>query len=261
MSTNGGFYWNELVTPDQKKGGDFYCSLLGWSRRPIDAGPFGTYTLFTLHGDDVAGMMNPTSDYSRNRPSWWSAYVAVNDVDASAEQAIKLGGTIVEPVTDIAEVGRACMVADPEGAVVCLITPIPTSLGGGEPKLPLHGTFVWNYLITANQHKTGEFYSGLLGWQSREMDAGPFGIYKVFESSGVDVAGMMNPTIEYTRSRTSQWYAYIAVDDVDACASRSAQLGGKVIEPPHDVPGWGRVCLIVDPVSAPVTLVKLASRS
>lgn len=48
MTTHGGFYWNELVTSDQKKGGDFYCALLGWSRRATDAGPFGTYTLFTL---------------------------------------------------------------------------------------------------------------------------------------------------------------------------------------------------------------------
>jgi uncharacterized protein len=130
MAEHGTFYWNELVTADQKASGDFYCALLGWSRREIDAGPFGAYTLFVQNGRDVAGMMNPTSDYSRARPAWWSAYIAVDDVDACAARVAALGGELVEPATDIPDVGRACMVADPCGAVICLMTPMPTQPGG-----------------------------------------------------------------------------------------------------------------------------------
>lgn len=107
-----------------------------------------------------------------------------------------------------------------------------------------HGTFMWNHLVTTNQRKSGDFYSALLRWNRREMDFGPFGIYTVFQQNGKDVAGMMNPTIDYTRSRPSCWYAYIAFDDVDAFAARVRQLGGMIIEPPHDSQELdGRACL------------------
>jgi predicted enzyme related to lactoylglutathione lyase len=33
MVENGTFFWNQLVTPDQKTSGDFYGGLLGWSRK------------------------------------------------------------------------------------------------------------------------------------------------------------------------------------------------------------------------------------
>ena len=250
MSKHGTFIWNEAVTADQKKSGEFYSALLGWSRRELDAGPFGTYTLFQQDGRDIAGMMNPTSDYSRPRSAWWSAYVDVADVDNVAARVEQLGGRVVEPITDVPGFGRACMIADSVGAIVCLVTPAAI-----EGQRPANGPFVWHHLVTTDQAKSGAFYSELLGWIRREVDAGPFGTYTIFQRDGENIAGMMKPTIEYTRSRPPSWYTYVSVDDVNACAARVAQLGGTVIEPPHDVPGVGRVCLIADPMGAPITLM------
>ena len=124
MIEYGTFFWNHLVTVDQMKSGDFYYELLGWSRREVDAGPFGSYTLFQHDGKDVGGMMNPTTDYSRSQPSWWQAFIAVADVDACAVRVTQLGGTLIEPPHDIPGVGRACLLADPMGAPVCLMTPV-----------------------------------------------------------------------------------------------------------------------------------------
>jgi len=123
MIENGTFFWNQLVTTDQEKSGDFYCGLFGWGRKQVDAGPFGPYTLFQQNERDVAGMMNPTTDYSRSRPPCWQGFIAVADVDACASRVAQLGGTIIEPPHDVPGVGRACMIADPLGAVVQLMTP------------------------------------------------------------------------------------------------------------------------------------------
>ncbi len=117
------------------------------------------------------------------------------------------------------------------------------------------GTFVWNHLVTPDQKASGTFFSKLLGWTLKELDAGPLGVYSLFQKHGRDVAGMMNPTVDYTRKLGARWYAYIAVDDVDECARRVPQLGGEVIVPPHDVPGVGRACLVADPMGAAITLV------
>jgi uncharacterized protein len=250
MGVHGVFIWNEVVTVDQKKTGDFYSALLGWDRRDLDYGSFGTYTLFRQNGQEIAGMMNPTSDYSRFRPAWWSSYIDVTDIDKVVAHVKPLGGQIVEPVTDVPSFGRACMIADPLGAVICLVTPIANGAN-----TPAAVPFVWHHLVTTDQAKSGSFYSELLGWTRHEIDAGPFGTYTIFRHDSTDVAGMMNPTIDYTRSRLSSWYAYVTVDDVEDVNSRTAKLGGTVIEPPHDVPGFGRVCLIADPMGAPLTLV------
>jgi hypothetical protein len=124
MPESGTFFWNQLVTTDQKMSGGFYCGLLGWSRREVNAGPFGVYTIFSKNGKDVGGMMNPTTDFSKSRPSWWQAFVAVDDVDACASRVSELGGRIIEPPHDVPGVGRACMVADPLGAAIQLMTPL-----------------------------------------------------------------------------------------------------------------------------------------
>ncbi len=115
--------------------------------------------------------------------------------------------------------------------------------------------FIWHELDTNDQKKSGDFFNKLFGWTLKEVDAGEFGTYTIFQKDGEDVAGMMNPTSE-SPAKNSHWQTYIAVDDVDACAQMTIELGGKVLVPPHDVPEFGRVCLIAEPTGATIPLVK-----
>lgn len=119
--------------------------------------------------------------------------------------------------------------------------------------------FIWHELVTPDQPASGAFVRRLLGWTSREVDAGPFGTYTLFQKDGQDVAGMMNPTPE-TPGKGPYWHSYIAVDDVDDCARRVASLGGSVLVPPHDVPQFGRVCAVADPTGAVAHLVQPTGR-
>lgn len=123
MTEKAKFVWNELLTTDQQESGQFYSSLLGWTRNEIDMGPMGIYTVFQQDGEDVAGMMAPLTDFSRSRPPFWTAYIAVDDIDACAARVAELGGTIIAEPEDIPNVGRVCMLTDPKGAPVCLMTP------------------------------------------------------------------------------------------------------------------------------------------
>lgn len=123
MTIRNPFIWHELVTPDQKKSGDFFSELLGWSIKQVDAGKFGTYTLFQKEGLDVAGMMNPTSDTS-GQGAFWHSYIAVDDIDDCVYKTTELGGRVLVPVQEVPDVGRICVVADPTGAVAHLIQTI-----------------------------------------------------------------------------------------------------------------------------------------
>jgi predicted enzyme related to lactoylglutathione lyase len=118
--------------------------------------------------------------------------------------------------------------------------------------------FIWHELVTPDQRASGHFFRELLNWTSREVEAGSFGTYTLFQTNGRDVAGMMNPTPD-TPGKGSYWHPYIAVADIEACAGRAVALGGKVLVSPHEVPEFGRVCAIADPTGAIAHLVQPAS--
>ena len=115
--------------------------------------------------------------------------------------------------------------------------------------------FIWQELVTNDQQASGEFFSKLLGWEIKQVDEGEFGTYTLFQKNGKDIAGMMNPTMD-TPGKSSYWHAYIAVDDVDACARHATELGGSVIVKPHEVPDVGRICVVADPTGAVTHLMQ-----
>ena len=123
MAEQSPFIWHELVTPDQKRSGTFFCQLFRWTSKEVDAGPFGIYTLFQKNGKDVAGMMNPTPDTPGKGP-FWHSYIAVEDIEECAKRAPSLGGRVVVPPHDVPDVGRVCIVADPTGAIAHLMQPL-----------------------------------------------------------------------------------------------------------------------------------------
>lgn len=121
--------------------------------------------------------------------------------------------------------------------------------------MPNETPFIWHELVTPDQATSGAFYRELLGWTSKEVDAGPFGIYTLFQSNGRDVAGMMNPTPE-TGGPGAHWHSYLAVDDVDECARRAQSLGGRILVAPHDVAEFGRVCAVAGPTGEVAHIVQ-----
>ena len=120
---NGHFSWNELMTTDAAKAGEFYTKLLGWTTQDMPM-PSGTYTLFKQGDDMVGGMMQITQEMGPV-PPMWGGYITVANVDESAKKAEQLGAKIIVPPMDIPTVGRFCTIADPTGSAVSLITYLP----------------------------------------------------------------------------------------------------------------------------------------
>jgi predicted enzyme related to lactoylglutathione lyase len=99
------------------------------------------------------------------------------------------------------------------------------------------------------------FYNEVFGWTSREMDMGPAGSYTIFQRAGdVDTAGAM-PRPEGMEA-PPLWWPYIAVDDADATASRTKELGGNVVQEPFDVETVGRIAILADPNGAVFGVIK-----
>ena len=124
FETNGAFSWTELMTTDVASARAFYGALFGWQYTDMPMAQGGTYTVISVDGEKVGGMMR-TPASAGNMPSNWGSYVTVDNVDQRAAQAEKLGGTVCVPPTDIPNVGRFAVIQDPQGAVISMITYAP----------------------------------------------------------------------------------------------------------------------------------------
>ncbi|MFI2105354.1 VOC family protein [Isoptericola sp. NPDC019693] len=130
-----------------------------------------------------------------------------------------------------------------------------------------HGTPSWIDLETADVDAALVFYGALLGWRFTEkLPPGAPGRYVVASWDGTDataIAAVATPDPGYDGEPA--WHTYLAVDDVDAAASRVVELGGVVSSPPQQVgpPGEpaGWMARIVDPEGAPSRLWRAGTRA
>ncbi len=119
MKQPGAFSWNELMTSDIQGAKSFYSKLFNWTLKDMDMDM--PYTIAKAGEQEIAGLM-PMPPEAGEMPPMWGAYVTVENVDESAKQAKALGGKVLMDPRDIPEVGRFCVISDPQGATLSLIT-------------------------------------------------------------------------------------------------------------------------------------------
>ena len=118
----GNWCWNELWTGDTRRAVAFYEAAFGFSHETMDMGPEGPYHLLRRGGQGRGGVMTHPFPGAKTQ---WVPYVAVADTDASVRQAASLGGRTFVPATDIPDIGRFAVLADPFGAQFAIIRPDP----------------------------------------------------------------------------------------------------------------------------------------
>jgi predicted enzyme related to lactoylglutathione lyase len=127
-----------------------------------------------------------------------------------------------------------------------------------ENRLLKQGAFSWNELLTTDVDAAKSFYSELLGWNTEDMpmESGSYTIVKVDDEQAGGIMAM--PPQAEEMGAPPFWGVYITVDDVDATASKAAELGAKVLVPPQDIAGVGRFSTIQDPQGAVLSVIKYA---
>jgi predicted enzyme related to lactoylglutathione lyase len=116
----GTLAWNELATRDIDGAKAFYTAVFGWT---VDDRAFGgnSYTIWQNDGEGIGGGMAMGDQFPPEVPPHWAVYFAADDVDAKAEKAKELGGTVTVPPMDIPDVGRFAVISDPQGAVFSIL--------------------------------------------------------------------------------------------------------------------------------------------
>jgi predicted enzyme related to lactoylglutathione lyase len=116
-----------------------------------------------------------------------------------------------------------------------------------------HGTFYWNELMTRDVEGAKKFYADTLGWSYDAMPMpGGGGTYWLATMDGEPVGGILDISAPDFGQVPESWMAYIAVDDVDARVAKAVKAGAKLMKPVFDVPGVGRIAILLQPDGAGV---------
>lgn len=241
--TPGTFVWRELMTDDVERARRFYGELFGWTWKGEQMGGGDVYWLASAGDRQVAGMM--AKPPGPPMPTAWSSYALVLDVDAAARRATEAGGRVLKEPTDIPDVGRFAVIADPWGAV--FVAYRPTGEESPPPMPPPAGTFCWETLVTADPEGATAFYGKVLGLGTGRT---PSGEGTVFTSGELMVADVQPAR----PGAPSHWATYVAVEGAEASRDRAVRLGGRALVPRIDVPKVGTVSVIADPSGAALGL-------
>jgi uncharacterized protein len=246
LDSHGRFLWYELMTTDTKAARAFYAKVMGWE--PWDASAPGVpYTLFTTGEETVCGLTD-LAQLARQGSAVpkWIGYVGVDDVDAAADQVRRLGGAIYVPPTNVPDISRFSVVADPQQATLVLFKLF--NPGDEKPADPnATGRVGWHELLAADWERAFPFYTTLFGWQRADTDSEATSTYQQFSAGGQTIGGM------YTKPASVPmpfWLYYFNTSDVDGAAKRVTAGGGRILEGPIGVPGGSRVARCIDPQGA-----------
>jgi predicted enzyme related to lactoylglutathione lyase len=235
----GRFIWHELLTTDTAAAAAFYPKVVPWRTHPSS---MPGYTIWMAGQTQVGGLMAMPPD-AAGTPPHWLVYLGTPSVDATAEQAQRLGARIVKTAADIPNVGRFAVLADPQGATFALYTPA----GAAASTVPPGGAggFSWHELATTDVAGALRFYGELFGWRKGPgHDMGAMGIYQLFEHGGTQVGGMCSVQ---GPSTPPSWLSYVQVTDTQRAVAAAKAAGGRLMHGPMDVPGGSSIALFMDP--------------
>jgi uncharacterized protein len=246
---HGRFVWYELITTDVAAARAFYTRVLGWGAQDASM-PHIAYTFFTVGNTPASGLVGlPEAARKADTRPAWIGYVTVGNVDAAVDRIRRLGGAVHVPPTDLLNVSRFAIVADPQMAPLALVKWLnPPAEGLREPSAP--GRVGWHELLAADCETAFDFYGQMFGWHKADAGADQAGAeapYHLIAARGRTIGSMYaKPALV----PASMWLYYFNVSDIDAAAARVTAAGGHVVEGPLEVPGGNRMVRCVDPQGA-----------
>jgi predicted enzyme related to lactoylglutathione lyase len=245
---HGRFLWYELVTADADGAQRFYKDVVGWKTERFP-NPSMRYDLWlTPDGGSVGGLMTlPDQAAKAGLPPHWLTYVGTPELERTLAKATSLGAKVLTSPSEIPDVGRIVVLADPQGASFALYQP---SAAPGAEAPPQPGQFSWHELATTDPAAAFAFYARLFGWvETSAMDMGELGVYQMFgRRADAPLGGIYKKPAEM--QGPSAWLPYALVKDVKAAAKRIGTGGGQVVNGPMEVPGGDWIVMAVDPQGA-----------
>lgn len=254
----GDFIWYELMTSDSDAAGRFYSMIVpGWRFGERMPGNIDYRAIERSDGGNAGGVLQlDDSMRSQGARPMWLGYVNVANVDDSVASIQRAGGKALMPPFDVPGVGRIAMVADPQGAPIYVMQPIPPAGREKEASDVFSADrperVSWNELSTSDPAAARRFYREQFGWESDDfMDMGEMGEYRFLDHRSMRIGALCG----VAPGQLPKWRYYFRVPSIcDAKAAAQAN-GGSIAIGPHQVPGGDWIVIGTDPQGAEFALV------
>jgi predicted enzyme related to lactoylglutathione lyase len=179
-------------------------------------------------------------------------YVRVESADDAVARATQAGASVIVGPTDAPPAGRLAVFADPTGAVVGVWEGASRE---GAQVLNEPSAWSMSMLHTGDPALATEFYAAVFGWQAESFGPPEAGL-ALFRR---DVVAVMAADGNGSGGPPPHWSVDFWVKDTDAVAEHALALGGAVIVPPHDQPGF-RSAVLADLEGASLSINALVAR-
>jgi predicted enzyme related to lactoylglutathione lyase len=251
--------WVTAVHPDAEAAARFYAELFGWETENLMPPDHpGKYIVCRLRGRDAAAVVSQHGAPPPPRPVW-TTHVWVDSADDAAAKATAAGGTAIGEPFDSPGGGRQAILADPAGAVFSVWEPQQRR---GAQVVNEPSAWAMSMLNTPDPEAAKDFYGAVFGWETETFEVGDAAVtlWRVPGYVGGepeqpvarDVVGVMASG----NDAPPHWSVDFWVHDVDKAAQNTTELGGNVVVPPYDVPGF-RQAVLADPQGAAFTVSRL----
>jgi predicted enzyme related to lactoylglutathione lyase len=246
--------WVAAVHPDPDGAARFYSELFGWQSDDLmPPESEESYIVCKLRGRDVAAIVSPGPAPRPPEPVW-GTHVWVDSADASVAAAEEAGGTTIAQPFDSPGGGRVAVIADPSGAAFCLWEPAGRK---GAQLVNEPSAWAMSMLSTPDPDGAKEFYGTVFGWTTEA-----FGPATLFRLPGFFGGEPSQPVprdvvaVMVEGEAPARWGVDFWVADANAAATKAAELGGRTIAGPYEIPGF-RQAVLTDPQGAGFTVSQL----
>ena len=113
------------------------------------------------------------------------------------------------------------------------------------------GVIPWSEIVTNDKAACIEFYTGLFGWSTEDVEMPGGNTYTMFKKGERQVAGCVVPPTN--PKPPPMWMTYVNVEDIDASVAKARELGGTVHMDRVDLP-MGSFAVVSDPQGAAFSL-------
>lgn len=114
----------------------------------------------------------------------------------------------------------------------------------------MNNSFCHVELLTKDPEKAKAFYGKLFSWKFEDMSSQGGMPYTMIQTGAEPGGGIMKAP----EQAPVGWGVYVLVDNVAQYAKKTVELGGGVLVPEQEVPGYGKFVVIQDPTGGVISL-------
>jgi len=251
--------WIDTLQPDPDAALDFYGALFGWEFAgpgEIPSDPPGRYHVARLRGKDVAGVGSQPANGAAPAHPVWTTHVAVDSADIAADRARETGGSVLAEPFDAPPAGRMAVLSDPAGAAFSVWE---AGVRKGAELVNEPAAWAMSSLTTPDTHAAEEFYGELFGWETESFGPSVMLLRRPGYVGGEPEQPVPRDVVAVMSAGAPAWNIDLWVSGADATVALAAELGGSVVVPPREIPGF-RNAVIADPQGATLSVSQLLAQ-